>query len=143
MEKGGFEARRKGFEHERDLARRLFREGFAVIRAPASGSRTKRVIYPDVLAIFRGKILIFEVKAFSQRRVVYIDQRRYERLKTFAERSGGKLFLAIKIIGEGKWKIVEFEKLERTKSGVLRCGIGQIDVAMSLEDLIKKVKENT
>jgi len=34
----GVNIRRKGFAHERELAVRLYREGFAVIRAPASGS---------------------------------------------------------------------------------------------------------
>ncbi|MEM1828904.1 MAG: Holliday junction resolvase, partial [Desulfurococcaceae archaeon] len=36
----------KGFSHERDLVRRLWEYGFAVMRAPASGSKAKRVRYP-------------------------------------------------------------------------------------------------
>ena len=141
MSKGGLEARRKGFEHERELARRLFREGFAVIRAPASGAKVFRLIYPDVVAIYKNKVLVFEVKAYSSLRVVYIDARRYERLMTFAERSGGEAFLAFKLIGSGEWRLVPFTKLEKTKSGVYRCGIGQLEIAEKLEDVIRRVKE--
>ncbi|HIC99009.1 MAG TPA: Holliday junction resolvase, partial [Pyrodictiaceae archaeon] len=38
----------RGFEAERDLARRLWQKGFAVIRAPASGAKTKHYVYPDL-----------------------------------------------------------------------------------------------
>jgi Holliday junction resolvase len=140
MSKGGLEVRRKGFEHERELARRLFREGFAVIRAPASGAKVFRLIYPDVVAIYKNKVLIFEVKAYSSLRVVYIDARRYEQLMAFAERAGGEAFLAFKLIGTGEWRLVPFSKLEKTKSGVYRCGIGQLEIAEKLEDVIARVK---
>jgi Holliday junction resolvase len=140
MSKGGFEVRRKGFEHERELARRLFKEGFAVLRAPASGAKVFRLIYPDVVAIYKGKVLVFEVKAYSSLRVVYIDARRYEGLMTFAERAGGEAFLAFKLIGSGEWRLVPFTKLEKTKSGVYHCGIGQLEIAEKLEDLIRRVK---
>jgi len=140
MNKGGLEVRRKGFEHERELARRLFREGFAVIRAPASGAKVFRLIYPDVVAIFKGRVLVFEVKAYSSFRPVYIDARRYERLMNFAERAGGEAFLAFKLVGTGEWRLVPFTKLEKTKSGVYRCGIGQLEIAEKLEDVIRRVK---
>jgi len=140
MSKGGLEARRKGFEHERELARRLFKEGFAVLRAPASGAKVFRLIYPDVIAIYKNKVLVFEVKAYSSLRVVYIDARRYERLMTFAERAGGETYLAFKLIGSGEWRLVPFSKLEKTKSGVYRCGIGQLEIAEKLEDVIARVK---
>ncbi|MEM0326303.1 MAG: Holliday junction resolvase, partial [Desulfurococcaceae archaeon] len=50
--------RRRGFFHERDLVRRLWEHGFAVIRAPASGSRVKHVVYPDIVALYKGKVII-------------------------------------------------------------------------------------
>jgi Holliday junction resolvase len=141
MSKGGLEVRRRGFEHERELARRLFKEGFAVLRAPASGAKVFRLIYPDVVAIFKGRVLVFEVKAYSSLRVVYIDTRRYERLMTFAERAGGEAYLAFKLIGTGEWRLVPFSKLEKTRSGVYRCDIGQLEIAEKLEDVIRRVKE--
>jgi Holliday junction resolvase len=140
MYKGEIEVRRKGFEHERELARRLFKEGFAVLRAPASGAKVFRLIYPDVVAIFKGRVLVFEVKAYSSLRVVYIDASRYERLMAFAERSGGEAFLAFKLIGTGEWRLVPFSKLEKIRSGVYRCGIGQLEIAEKLEDVIARVK---
>jgi Holliday junction resolvase len=141
MSKGCLEVRRKGFEHERELARRLFKEGFAVLRAPASGAKVFRLIYPDVVAIWKGRVLVFEVKAYSSLRVVYIDASRYERLMAFAERAGGGAFLAFKLIGTGEWRLVPFSKLEKTKSGVYRCGIRQLEIAEKLEDVIRRIKE--
>jgi len=40
-----------GKRYELELARKLHKYGFAVIRAPASGRKAKRVPYPDIVAI--------------------------------------------------------------------------------------------
>lgn len=102
---------KKGFSHERDLVRKLWEYGFAAIRAPASGSRTKRVVYPDVVAIYKGKIIVAEVKTVGKKRSIYIEKDKIERLKEFASRAGATAYVAVKIVGTGEWLFVPLELL--------------------------------
>jgi Holliday junction resolvase len=140
MSKAGVEIRRKGFAHERELAKRLYNEGFAVIRAPASGSKLKRIFYPDIIAIYKGKTLVFEVKAYSKLDYIYIKEEKIKKIVDFSERAGGRSFIAVKIIGSGEWKVVPVQELERTRSGYYSLKISKIEKAELLEDLIKRVK---
>jgi Holliday junction resolvase len=131
----------KGFTHERELARRLWKEGFAVVRAPASGAKTKRVIYPDITAIYKRTVLVIEVKVFSKPRDVYIEERKIRRLVEFADRAGGKALVAIKFIGSGEWRLVDVKGLELTPSGYYRIPKSLIYGGIKLEELIEKVKK--
>jgi len=141
LSRPGAEARRRGFAHERDLAFRLFKAGFAVVRAPASGSKASRLAYPDVVAIYRGRVLVFEAKAYSSLRPVYVDARRYRRLVDFAERAGGRAFLAFKLVGTGEWRLVPLQRLERVETGAYRCPVALLEGAERLDDLVRRVKE--
>lgn len=110
-------SRSRGFSHERDLVRRLWERGLAVIRAPASGSKAKRVPYPDVVAIYKGRVMVFEVKTTRKRKEIYIKRGQVEKLREFAERAGGKAFVAVKAVGTGEWLFAPVEALEQTPSG--------------------------
>lgn len=134
-------SRIKGFAHERELARRLWKEGFAVVRAPASGAKTKRVIYPDITAIYKRTVLVIEVKVFSKPRDVYIEGRKIRRLVEFAERAGGKSLIAIKFIGSGEWRLVDVRGLELTPSGYYRIPRKLVYEGIKLEELIERVKK--
>ncbi|MEM2014258.1 MAG: Holliday junction resolvase Hjc [Desulfurococcaceae archaeon] len=103
--------RRRGFFHERDLVRRLWEHGFAVIRAPASGSRVKHLVYPDIVALYKGKAIIAEVKSMSKPRAIYIEKSRVEKLQEFASRASGEAFIAVKIVGAGEWFFVPIDRL--------------------------------
>jgi Holliday junction resolvase len=105
--------RRRGFEAERELVRKLWRKGFAVVRAPASGAKAKRIIYPDVVAIYQGRVLVFEVKTRSKLEAIYIEGDKVLKLKEFARRAGGEAFIAVKIKGEG-WYFIPLEALNYT-----------------------------
>ncbi|MEM0282497.1 MAG: Holliday junction resolvase, partial [Desulfurococcaceae archaeon] len=59
-------SRIRGFSHERDLARKLWDHGLAVMRAPASGSKGKKLLYPDIVAIYKGKVIAVEVKTMKK-----------------------------------------------------------------------------
>ena len=132
-------SRRKGAAHERDLAYRLFEAGFAVLRGPASGSKVKKLIYPDVVAIYKGKAFAFEVKAFSELRPIYLDAKRGERLLEFAERAGGEAYVAFKHIGSGEWRLVPLSALRRTTSELV-CDPKLLERATKLDDFVKRVK---
>lgn len=133
---------RLGFAHERELALRLYREGFAVVRAPASGAKARRLYYPDVTAIYRGRVVAFEVKAFSRPRDVYLEEARYRRLLDFASRAGGMAVLAVKYVGTGVWRIVPLELGERTPSGYYRYPRGLIEGSKTLEEVVSEVKHS-
>jgi Holliday junction resolvase len=138
----GVDIRRRGFAHERELAVRLYREGFAVIRAPASGSRVVRLYYPDITAIYRGRILAIEVKSMSYLRDVYIEERKIRRMNDFASRSGGKPYLAVKVIGTGEWRVIPLDVGERTPSGYYRYPKNLIETSKTIEELVNEVKSS-
>jgi Holliday junction resolvase len=135
--------RLKGFHYERELARILYKQGFAVIRAPASGSRAKRVFYPDIVAIYKRSVLVFEVKARSELSDIYIDKYKVERLRDFAERSGGEAYVAVKITSLGEWRVVPISQLWVTEAGNYRVSKFTLERSARLEELVKKVKSDT
>jgi len=79
---------RKGSRRERELATRLDEAGFAVLRAPASGSATEREL-PDVLAGDGTHTYAIEAKA-SGGDPIYLDEAEVEALQHFADAFGAK-----------------------------------------------------
>lgn len=75
---------RKGDRRERELTNKLDDDGFAVIRAPASGSRTEREL-PDVLAADGDNTYAIESKASSGGKV-YLDKQKVQGLDWFAKK---------------------------------------------------------
>jgi Holliday junction resolvase len=132
--------RRRGFHYERELARMLYREGFAVIRAPASGSKAKRVFYPDIVALYKKNILVFEVKTRGEPSDVYIDKYKVERLRDFAERSGGEAYIAVKITSLGEWRAVPLKDLWTTREGNYRVSKFILERSIKLDELLGKIK---
>lgn len=131
--------RRKGFSHERDLVVKLWKKGFAVIRAPASGSKTKRMVYPDVVAIRNGVTLVFEVKTLSKVRDIYIDSKQVGKLLEFAKRAGGFSYIAVKIVGSGEWRFVSTEMLVKTPGGRFKVSREAFEKSLRLKELVSTV----
>lgn len=84
----------KGVRAERKLASWLGDNGFAVIRAPASGSATDREL-PDLFAGDGRWFLAIEVKRSSSK-PIYIDQSKIDGLAYFAEKFGASTRVAVK-----------------------------------------------
>lgn len=78
----------KGDRRERSLVNLMDENGWAVMRAPASGSATNREL-PDVLVGRDGEFYAFEVKA-SALKPIYIDGQEVEDLEYFARNFGAK-----------------------------------------------------
>lgn len=78
----------KGDRRERELVNRLDELGFAVMRAPASGSATSREL-PDVLAGMSGRFFAIEVKA-SAGQPIYLDGKEVYDLVYFARNFGAE-----------------------------------------------------
>jgi len=130
--------RRRAFQRERDLAQKLWRLGFAVIRGPASGAKAKRVPYPDLVAIKNRYIYIFEIKTKEREDHVYVEEHQIIKLREFEKRSGGKAFVAIKIIDETDWRFVPLEALEKTIGGRYKVDKKFFREGLSLEDLYRE-----
>jgi len=79
---------RKGDRRERELVNALDESGFAVMRAPASGSATEREL-PDVLAGDGEAFYAIEAKS-SAGDPIYLDGEEIEALLYFAQNFGAK-----------------------------------------------------
>jgi len=133
----GIASRIRGFTCERELARILWREGFAVIRAPASGSRARRIFYPDIVAVKNKRILVFEVKLLKKYRPVCVESYKINRLVEFARRACGEAYVAVKIIREARWFFIPVEILKVTEKGFYCATREQLSRALGLEELLK------
>jgi Holliday junction resolvase len=85
---------RKGDRRERELVNELDEAGFAVMRAPASGSATEREL-PDVLAGDGGDFYAIEAKS-SSGDPIYLTGEEVEALVYFAQNFGAKARIAVR-----------------------------------------------
>ena len=87
-------ANRKGDRRERELVNALDGAGFAVMRAPASGSATDREL-PDVLAGDGEVFYAIEAKS-SSGDPIYLDGEEVEALVYFARNFGAKARVGVR-----------------------------------------------
>ncbi|RLG77574.1 MAG: Holliday junction resolvase [Thermoprotei archaeon] len=126
---------RRGFDAERDLVRKLWKCGFAVIRGPASGSRIKRAVCPDVVAIKNRNVFVFEVKKRSKYDSIYLDKEQVLKLVEFARRAGGEAFIAVKI-SNNPWKFIPVNKLVDVGSSY-KVPRDEIEAGLDIDDLVR------
>ncbi|MFA9516835.1 Holliday junction resolvase Hjc [Halopenitus sp. H-Gu1] len=87
-------ANRKGDRRERELVNALDEAGFAVMRAPASGSATEREL-PDVLAGNGERFYAIEAKS-SAGDPIYLSGEEVEALLFFSQNFGAKARIAVR-----------------------------------------------
>jgi Holliday junction resolvase len=87
-------ANRKGDRRERELVNLLDEAGFAVMRAPASGSATDRDL-PDILAGDGDVFYAIEAKS-SAGDPIYLTGEEVESLVYFAQNFGAKARIAVR-----------------------------------------------
>ncbi|MDR9412603.1 MAG: Holliday junction resolvase Hjc, partial [Haloferacaceae archaeon] len=87
-------ANQKGDRRERELVNLLDDAGFAVMRAPSSGSATTREL-PDVLAGDGETFYAIEVKS-SASRPIYLSGEEVEALIFFAQNFGAKARIGVR-----------------------------------------------
>ncbi|AGE71471.1 endonuclease [Sulfolobus acidocaldarius] len=127
----------KGSTLERYLVSRLRDKGFAVIRAPASGSNRKDHV-PDVIAMKSGVIILIEMKSRKNGNKIYIQKEQAEGIKEFAKKSGGELFLGAKIAKD--LKFLRFDELRRTEAGNYVADLETIKSGMDFDELVRYVE---
>ncbi|WFO74527.1 Holliday junction resolvase [Desulfurococcaceae archaeon MEX13E-LK6-19] len=129
--------RSRGFSRERELVRTLWKHGFAVMRAPASGAKSRRVKYPDIVAMKNGHIFVIEVKTKDKPGHIYIEKHQIDKVREFSERAGGKGFIAVKIMDGRGWRFIPLEKLVETPGGNYKVPLEELDNALDLKGFIK------
>ena len=105
----------RGAQDERDLVNLLWKRGFAVIRAPASGAST-RMPRPDIVAGNSEREVQFaiEVKT-THSEILYITNESLSQLVVFSQRFGCQPIVAIRFKGRGRsWLFVEPQQLAVT-----------------------------
>ena len=84
----------KGDRRERELVNKLDEAGFAVMRAPASGSATERDL-PDVLAGDGEQFYAIEAKS-SAGNPIYLDGEEVESLLYFSQNFGARARIGVR-----------------------------------------------
>ena len=107
----------KGSRRERELVNKLDANGFAVMKAPASGSATERDL-PDVLAGNGEDFYAFEAKA-SAEKPIYLDEEEVESLCYFSTAFGAKPRIAVRFDRED-WYFFDPEDCYRADGGNYR-----------------------
>jgi Holliday junction resolvase len=110
-------ANRKGDRRERELVNALDEAGFAVMRAPASGSATTREL-PDVLAGDGRVFYAIEAKA-SAGDPIYLTWEEVEALGFFADNFGAEALIAARFDRED-WAFFAPHELHQTPKGNFR-----------------------
>lgn len=110
-------ANRKGERRERELVNQLDEVGFAVMRAPASGSATDREL-PDVLAGNGERFYAIEAKS-SKGDPIYLDGEEVNALTYFAENFGATPRIGVRFDNEA-WAFFDPENLYETPGGNFR-----------------------
>lgn len=108
---------RKGSRRERELTNELDARGFAVMRAPASGSATEREL-PDVLAGDGESFYAIEAKS-SGGDPIYIDGEEVDALSYFARHFGAAARIGVRFDRED-WYFFDPDDLYVTNGGNYR-----------------------
>jgi Holliday junction resolvase len=131
-----------GKRYELELARKLHRYGFAVIRAPASGRKAKRVPYPDIVAIKKRNILVISVKYRAKLGTIYVSKDELRKMVIFANRADGTMLIAIKVKELGDWRVVPLTNTSTSinSTGKVTITVDVIKNAKKLEDWLRESK---
>lgn len=104
-----------GARYERNFARELDDEGFAVMRSPASGSATARD-QPDLLAAKHGVILAIELKTTSKN-AIYVEEAEVNALQSFSNEFQAYPALGARFKGDTTFYLVHIGAADRTDTG--------------------------
>jgi Holliday junction resolvase len=128
--------RRRGFQKERDLVRKLWDMGFATIRAPASGAKARKTYQPDIIAAKNNRIFVIEVKTRRSTDTIYIDQYQVQKVEEWVKRAGSnaKGFIAVYFDRKQGWRFVPLDSAFRTESGGVKISKEDAEKFLTLDE---------
>lgn len=139
---------KKGDRAERSLVNHLDDRGFAVMRAPASGSATEREL-PDVLCGNGHAFWAIEAKV-SSGNPIYLDEEEVDALRFFAQNFGASPTVGVRFDAkhgdphygpesdDTGWRFYHPTNLHRTDSGNYRVKKAKMDDGLHLDHLWNK-----
>jgi len=114
--------------------------GFFFIRAPASGGGGRKIFYPDVVGIKKGRVIMFEVKLKQSRETVYLEYRKFRMLKYVSELAGAEVYLCVYVEKEDKWYAFNLDMLQRI-GDKYALYVEMYDKGMDLMEVIRSDKK--
>jgi Holliday junction resolvase len=129
---------RKGDRRERELVNALDEAGFAVMRAPASGSATAREL-PDVLAGNGEVFYAIEAKSSSGDPIYLTNEEVYALVSVFAKNFGATPRIAVRFDRED-WYFFHPDDVHQTDGGNYRVKRERLQApaAETIEDLLAR-----
>jgi len=129
----------KGVRGERELINLLWSNGYAAMRAPASGaaSRTPR---PDILAGNSAlrRHLAFELKV-THKKAIYVSKEQITGLAEFARRFGCKPYLGVKFTANRQpWIFIPVKRLKSASNSFKVTPEIAAEDGISLESVLGK-----
>ncbi len=129
----------KGTRAERDLLDKLWGQGIAAVRVAGSGSTS----HPssDVIAGYKGKIAVIEVKTTSKE-IVYVSSEEVSSMKKLAEMLGGECWFAVKFSSDrGKFYLLKMDDVRELRSGSVAIDIETArSKGLSIEEFAHSIK---
>jgi len=114
------------------------------MRSPASGRRSSRIFYPDVIAAKNGRILLFEVKLRKHIDTIHIPKYKVEKLRQLEHITGGKAYIVVRVVEDKRWYCFTLDMIEKqVVDGKERYAITkrQYDKALTLKQIITQNNE--
>lgn len=119
-------ARKKGIRAERDLLEKLWSLGIGAVRIAGSGVSTHPST--DIVAGFKGRITVIEVKV-SSKETIYIPPEEVRSISSLAEVLGADPWLAVKFTSDRRgFYMLRLDEAKELRSGYLAI---DIDLARS------------
>jgi len=129
--------KKKGTRFERELIHKLWENGFAAIRSPASGGSTNYPM-PDIIAGNGKKYLAIEVK-MRAKLPLYIDEQQIKDLAMFSNLFGADAVIGLKLPRQD-WRFFEIKQLKRTEKGY-KIDSEVFHLGFDIYELIGKLKQ--
>jgi holliday junction resolvase Hjr len=103
----------KGYAAEREILHKLHDMGYAVLRAPHSGS--VGIASPDIVAIKNGRVIVLECKSHRKGFTVRMEQ--LQELQEWEQRAGANAYIAWKISRKG-WHFLKLKDVLENNGNV-------------------------
>ncbi|MCS7107258.1 MAG: Holliday junction resolvase Hjc [Acidilobaceae archaeon] len=122
---------RNSAKAENELANVLWRKGYLVVRAAASGRGVRERFQPDLVAAKNGVILIIEVKSTNSE-TIYLRAEQVNGLRELRDRSRGHVFIAVRLRG-GEWRFHSLDDLKEVSEKSYR--LDNVEEGLRLRDV--------
>ncbi len=102
----------KGKRYEIKLMQKLKKLGYFVMRSPGSGRGSRRIWYPDIVAIRLGRPVFIEVKERGNNRDIHLPKIKYRQYKYIQHLAGADFYLCVFYKAIGEFRCLELDRYD-------------------------------